>query len=187
LPTPHVQVSASVRRCAALVALVAGAIAMLLLPATAEAARQDESGARTDRALSADLLAEVNAVREERGRRPLLSVASLRRAARSHAASMGERGYFSHVRAGDERGLAQAYSGEVAETLFWTGGSIGAREVIDRWLASAPHRKILLGKQFAEIGILAVRVQQAPGVYRGATVTIVVADYGIPQRLLARP
>lgn len=169
-----------------LLALTAGAIAMLLLPATAKAARSDESAVRTDRALSTALLAEVNTARAERGRRSLQSVASLRRAARTHAVSMGERGYFGHVRTGDERGLAQTYAGKVAETLFWTGGSLSAREVVDRWLASAPHRTIVLGKRFAEIGILAVRVAQAPGVYRGATVTIVVADYGIPRRALAR-
>jgi uncharacterized protein YkwD len=46
------------------------------------------------------------------------------------------------------------------------------------WLNSPPHRKNLLTPGWREIGLSAVHVAAAPGVFEGRETTIVTADFG---------
>ena len=47
------------------------------------------------------------------------------------------------------------------------------------WLDSPEHRKNLENPSWREIGVSAVHVAQAPGVYHGQEVTIVTTDFGV--------
>ncbi len=47
------------------------------------------------------------------------------------------------------------------------------------WLASPEHRKNLVDPTWREIGVSAVHVAHAPGVYHGRDVTIVTTDFGV--------
>jgi uncharacterized protein YkwD len=44
---------------------------------------------------------------------------------------------------------------------------------------SPPHRANLLSPRWREVGLAAVHVGRAPGVYGGREVTIVTADFGV--------
>ena len=59
------------------------------------------------------------------------------------------------------------------------GRGLFADEPIDAWLQSPEHRANLLNQRWREVGIGAVFVDSAPGVYSGSPVTIVTADFGV--------
>ena len=66
----------------------------------------------------------------------------------------------------------------VGENLLWTSGTIDAKRALALWMASPKHRKNILSPGWREIGIAAVRVTAALGVYGGNDVTIVSTDFG---------
>jgi len=47
------------------------------------------------------------------------------------------------------------------------------------WIASPEHLRNLLTKQWRGIGISAVSVAHAPGVFNGQPVTIITTDFGV--------
>jgi uncharacterized protein YkwD len=47
------------------------------------------------------------------------------------------------------------------------------------WENSPEHRKNMLDPHWREVGISAVHVSSASGVYRGLPVTIVTTDFGV--------
>ena len=47
------------------------------------------------------------------------------------------------------------------------------------WLASPEHRRILLTRSWRQIGLAAIRADNAPGVYGGQSVVILAAEFGI--------
>jgi uncharacterized protein YkwD len=47
------------------------------------------------------------------------------------------------------------------------------------WIASPEHLRNLLTARWREIGISAVHVSSAPGVFQGQSVTIVTTDFGV--------
>jgi uncharacterized protein YkwD len=128
----------------------------------------------------------LNAVRRAHGLRPLRFSSELAQAARAHAASMGARGYFSHTSADGTpfaRRLARFYARTsrhflVGESMYWRSPNAPPGDIVARWLASPAHREILLDPAWREIGLEAVRVPRAPGIFGGRAVTIVVADFG---------
>jgi uncharacterized protein YkwD len=138
-------------------------------------------------AVEAPTIARLNAVRRAHRLHPVRLSAQLAQAARAHAASMGARGYFSHTSADGTpfaKRLARFYAHTarhffVGESLYWRSPSAPPADVVARWLASPPHRAILLDPAWREIGLEAVRVRSAPGIFRGRAVTIVVADFGV--------
>lgn len=136
-----------------------------------------------DGALGRNVARLLNEVRSELRRRALHPSSALTRAALAHAASMGRDGFFSHASASGEsegRRLSAYYRGPVAEALFWRTGRVRARDVLEEWLGSSSHRRVLLGKRHRALGIGVVYVERAPGVFGGRDVTIVVADFGDP-------
>jgi uncharacterized protein YkwD len=93
----------------------------------------------------------VNEERADRGLRTLRRHGALGKAARGHADDMVARGYFAHERPGSTfRGRLRraGWKGAAAaEAIAWGCGGLGVpREIVDGWLASPPHRAILLGR-----------------------------------------
>ena len=101
---------------------------------------------------------------------------------------MGKKGYFSHSSLGgsDMGHRLQSYYPAskrgvyaVGEVLYWQQGRVTPAEVTAAWLESPPHRSDLLAARWREMGVSAVYVENAPGVFHGRDVTIVVVDFGV--------
>ena len=122
------------------------------------------------------------------GRVPLLRHSEeLSTAAEAHAATLGRSGTFGHHAPGERafstrlqrfypaRGMRYWATGE---NIFWAHTAVSPEQIIRAWLASPPHRLNLLDPTWREVGIGALRVQDAPGVYGGGDVTLVVIEFG---------
>jgi uncharacterized protein YkwD len=142
-------------------------------------------------ALSAQVLAEVNAVRAEHGVARLRRSGALHVAATLHSYDMASHGFFSHESRNGASVLARLarYYGstgyrrwQVGEALEWSSPSVGATGVVRAWLRSPEHRAILLDGAFREIGISAVQTTAAAGSFQGDAATIVTADFGFRAR-----
>jgi uncharacterized protein YkwD len=137
----------------------------------AEAARADRcpgsldipsSPAAANQAADA-IVCLVNAERTSRGLKALQRDGDLAQAARKHAADMVRRNYFGHVSPsgkspGDRvREAGYAHPGDdwkVGEDLGWgTGSRATPNTLVDEWLASPPHRRIMLEPGFRELGV----------------------------------
>lgn len=162
--------------------MLAACLAALLLPAGAAGAAVVDAPAPRAAAANAvpGLLAQINQVRRSRGLRPLSLAAGLNRAAAAHARSMAANGYFSHESRDGTSPAARIRryypSSVVGEALLWRSPGLSAGEAVQAWLASPPHRALLLSRAFSRVGLGAVHAASAPGTYGGAPVTIVVAD-----------
>jgi uncharacterized protein YkwD len=139
-------------------------------------------------ALEAEVLKAVNRVRTSRGLVPLRASGALAGAALDHSRSMAAHGFFGHsgadgsafwVRIKARYRPSPGGRWSVGENLAWASPEPTAREVVDLWMHSAPHRQNLLAPGWREIGLGAVRALAAPGVYDGLDVTIVTADFGV--------
>jgi uncharacterized protein YkwD len=138
--------------------------------------------------LSGSVVAELNRVRAVRGLRPLRSTSALAASARRHSTQMGQRGFFDHDSADGTpfwRRIERFYAGrgfsrwEVGENIFWQSPTtIAAISVVRSWLASPGHRANILSRQWRDVGVGAISLPSAPGVYRGSPVTIVTVDFG---------
>jgi uncharacterized protein YkwD len=168
--------------------LLALSLALLALAAPTSAAGTPPRTISAVNALEAGVLLELNAVRARHKLAPLRSSSSLSAAANVHSKAMAERGFFSHSSADGSSfwKRVQGYYGSagygywsVGENLLWKSPAIDAGEAVKMWLDSPPHRKNLLGPQWREVGLAAVRVVAAPGTYEGLDVTIVTADFGV--------
>ena len=154
--------------------------ALLATGASAVPVVQGAPTARDD--LQAPIVALVNRARAERGLRPLRVSRPLVRVARAHARAMGKLGFFAHESADgaspSER-IRRRYGGAVVgETILWRSPDVSPEGALAMWLTSAPHRRILLGGAFRDVGVAAVHVAGAGGDFGGRDVTIVVADFG---------
>lgn len=152
---------------------------LMVCLATAASALGAGVEVREDGALAAAIATEINAVRSQHGLPSLRTSKALNGTARTHARSMATFGYFSHS---SIRSLAAAYvkgnkRWAVGEIMVWAPGHLSAAEAVDRWLASPPHRSDLLGR-WRHIGVGALDVQDAPGVFGGKDITLVVVNFG---------
>lgn len=133
--------------------------------------------------LELEVLSEINALRRRHGLVALRTSRGLRTAADAHSTSMVTNGFFAH---GDfAKRVARYYprgrygTWSVGENLLWSSPEVGAAQAVRMWLNSASHRKILLTARWREIGLSAVHVNAGPGVFKGAPVTVVTADFGV--------
>ena len=142
----------------------------------------------TDETATAGIAASINDIRADQGVRRLVRSSRLARAARAHATSMGKKGYFSHSSLGgsDMGHRLQSYYPAskhgvyaIGEVLYWQQGRVTPAEVTAAWLESPPHRSDLLAARWREMGVSAVYVENAPGVFHGRDVTIIVVDFGV--------
>jgi uncharacterized protein YkwD len=143
---------------------------------------------RNLQALNHQVLAAVNRFRTARGLVPLRESAALDRSARQHSDEMGRRGYFEHSSADGTpfwRRIRHYYRAggysywSVGENLLWASPSVSAARSLKMWIASPEHLRNLLSTQWRQIGISAVHVANAPGVFHGLPVTIITTDFGV--------
>ena len=120
------------------------------------------------------LLDEVNRVRSAHGLPALRLDATLQRAARSHSDDMLRRGYFGHGSFAERLARFGARGPRLGENLAWGAGTAAAaRHMVQRWLASPPHRANLLRPGFQRIGVGA-----SVGSFSGyESVRLVTADF----------
>ena len=132
---------------------------------------------------SQTILRALNAVRAEHGVPPLHADRRLARAAHAHSADMVMRHYFAHesrsgerpcervARTGWLRGRGRWW---VGENLAWGIKHRGRPQaIVAAWLASPPHRRVMLRSRYRAVGIGVVR--GTPWSPRGWTYT---ADFG---------
>ena len=165
--------------------LVAAALAFAGSSAALPAGPQTVLGAED--AMELPTIDLINQVRAENGLRPLRVSAKLAQAAEAHAISMGTEGYFDHSSSDGAsfwKRIARFYPQEgfrrwtVGENLLWASPDVTPKQALQMWLGSPGHRKVLLSPAWTHIGLAAVHVTDAPGVFDGFDVTIVTADFG---------
>jgi uncharacterized protein YkwD len=112
---------------------------------------------------------------------------ALDRSARQHSLEMGRLGYFAHSSADGTvfwKRIRRYYPARnasywsVGENLVWRAPSLSSAKAMSLWIASPPHLANLLSKQWRQIGISAVAVARAPGVYGGMHAIIITTDFG---------
>ena len=167
------------------------ALALALLCVFAAGAVAGTKPARTlaaADALEGNVLAELNAIRRSHGLAPLRRSKPLSAAADVHSRAMGTYGFFAHdSRDGSEFWKrVQRYYGPrgyetwaVGENLLWSSGGLTAATALRLWMKSPGHRRNILTARWREIGLSAVSVHSAPGVFGGRDVVIVTTDFGI--------
>jgi uncharacterized protein YkwD len=138
--------------------------------------------------LGSDVRTEINRVRAGHGLAPLRASRPLRRAAAQHVYEMAVIGYFGHGspnRPSFADRLASYYpprghrTWAVGETLLRWDTPLSASAIVQLWLGSPSHRRELLAPGYREVGISAVELEGAGGLYRGQRVTLVGADFGV--------
>lgn len=160
-------------------------VAVAFLADSAAGASRSETSLQT---LNRAVLASVNRFRLAHGLTALRECAGLDRSARRHSLEMGRLGYFSHSspdglqfwqrirRFYPARGFSYWGAGE---NLVWASPSLSAGSAMKMWISSPPHLANLLSSRWRQIGISAVGVVRAPGVYGGRSVTIITTDFGV--------
>jgi uncharacterized protein YkwD len=174
------EVIARVLRLVLLVSLLGVAAAPAALPAPAQ--KQQAVAA-----LDAGVLGGLNAIRVKHGLGPLHLSPSLSAAAAFHSRELAAEGYFSHDSADGtvfwkriERWYAPPRTGTwtVGENLLWSSPDVDASQALAAWMSSPEHRANILDPSWREIGIAAVHVDRAGGVYHDRPVTIITTDFG---------
>ena len=180
----HVKDKAALRSALALAMFVAIVIAAVI----AGSAFASSRSATSLQTLNRKVLASVNRLRAKHGLARLRESAELDRAALRHSSEMGRLGYFAHSSADGMQFWqrirhfypAHGYSYWAAgENLVWASPALSSGGAMKLWLSSPPHRANLLSRQWRQIGISAVSVARAPGVYGDKRVTIITTDFGV--------
>src|SRR5262249_18317278 len=139
-------------------------------------------------ALSAQVIAGINAARAEHSLESLRASRPLGAAATFHSDEMARHGFFSHEslngrslswRLARYYGAAGYSRWQIGETLLWYSPGVNAAAIVRDWLTSSEHRPILLDPAYREVGVSAVHATRASGSFRGDAVTIVTADFGV--------
>jgi uncharacterized protein YkwD len=161
----------SVRRSAAAMLIVGGLVVspaapVAIAPAAAPAACPNADQAAANAAVS-DLAAGVrcllNQQRAGGQRSAVAGNARLADAARGHATDMVARHYFAHTSLGGatfvdrirRTGYLPSRGGwSAGEILAWASGPLATpRGIVDAWMASPEHRRILLDRRFSDVGV----------------------------------
>jgi len=167
------------------------ALALAVLAATAFLSESALATSRSEKnlpALNHQVLVAVNRFRAAHGLVALRESGGLDRSARQHSLEMGKRGYFAHESADGTsfwRRIQRYYPQRnysywsVGENLVWQSQSLSAAAAMQLWIASPPHLANLMSRQWHQIGVSAVTVPRAPGVYGGRRVIIITTDFGV--------
>jgi uncharacterized protein YkwD len=171
------------------IAALAAVLAVVAAPGSSTAGPQGAVGPAG--ALQAALVGQVNALRTARGLPRLKPSPGLATAAAAHSTQMARLGYFSHNSANGasfSQRIASYYRSSgyrrwaVGENLVWGAPDLSAVRALKLWLASPPHRAILLDPRWRELGLAAVHSASAPGVYGNRPATVITADFGTRAR-----
>jgi uncharacterized protein YkwD len=130
----------------------------------------------------------VNATRQQHGLSTLRSSSRLNAAADRHSADMVARGYFAHVTpegaSVTDRIRATGYLGgsgdwALGEDIGWGTGSASTPDSIFRaFMNSPPHRRVILSRDFHEIGVGVSAGVPVAGQGAGATFVLDFGDVG---------
>jgi uncharacterized protein YkwD len=184
LPDCHNGVPVNRARALRFLLALAALVATALLADSALATSRSERNLTT---LNQQVLAAVNRFRAVHGLVALRESAALDRSARRHSLEMGRLGYFDHASADGTvfwRRIRHYYTAKhysywsVGENLVWASPSLSAAGAMTMWIASPPHLANLLSRQWRQIGVSAVGVAHAPGVYGGRHAIIITTDFG---------
>ena len=168
-----------------LVMFVAALAVAGVLAASASATGRSETSLRT---MNRQLLQAVNRLRLAHHLHPLHESAGLDGSARQHSLEMGRLGYFGHSSADGTpfwQRIKQFYGPRrssvwsVGENLLWAAPSVSTARAMKMWIASPEHLRNLLTPGWRDLGVSAVRVARAPGVFGGLRVTIITTDFGV--------
>jgi len=169
-------------------ALCVSAAAALAVVLTSSALAARRAPAAKLSQLESNGLVDINAFRTQHGLTTLRLSSALTAAARAHSRQMAQDGYFAHNSAdgsvfwrrlqGFYRSSSYGYW-SVGENLLWQSPDVNGPQAMQLWLASPEHRANLMSPIWREIGVSALHVAQAPGVYHGLDVTIVTTDFGV--------
>lgn len=171
-----------------MLAAIAAALTLAVGTATSTAAPAPTRSLSAVKSLEEQVLTELNAVRRRHGLVPLRLSQPLGAAALAHSRAMGVHGFFDHdSRDGTEfwervrRYYGPTGNGRwsVGENLLWSSGPLDAKAAVRMWMGSPGHRKNILTARWREIGVSALGVRSAPGVYGGRDVVIVTTDFGV--------
>ncbi len=168
--------------------LALAALPLGVFAAGAGAATQPVRATAAANQLESDVLGALNSIRRKHGLAPLRLSRPLSSAADAHSRAMGTHGFFAH----DSRdGSAfwkrvQRFYGpggydtwSVGENLLWSSGKLTAATALELWMKSPGHRKNILTPRWREVGLSALSVQAAQGVFGGRDVVIVTSDFGV--------
>ena len=173
-------------RAVTLVVVVAALAAIGLL--TSSAFARSNSSTASLRVLNRQVFGAINAFRRAHGLSTLRESAGLDRSALAHSLQMGSKGYFAHNSAKGQQFFVRieryyrlkGYSHwTVGENLLWSSPTVSAAQAMKLWIASPPHLENLETAKWRDLGVSAVSVANAGGVYCGQTVTIVTTDFGV--------
>jgi uncharacterized protein YkwD len=167
--------------------LVLAALSAFLAEATRAAPRHHAVTSRVP-GLAAGVLADINAFRAEHNLVPLTLSRQLTRSATKHSDEMATDGYFAHS-SPDGSAFWQRIQAfyparsfgywSVGENLLWSSPTVDAQTALHLWENSPEHLANLLAPRWRQIGISAVHVTAAPGVFHGLDVTIITTDFGV--------
>jgi uncharacterized protein YkwD len=137
-------------------------------------------------ALGEAIVADVNAARAAHGLAPLAVSRELAAAAAEHDLEMASGGYFDHDSADGSPFTARldgfcAAGGPgcaVGENLLWASPTLSADRALALWMASPEHRANILSPKWRRIGVAALQVPNAVGVFGNGPAAIVTADFG---------
>ena len=169
------------------VAAVVAAVAALVAPA-AVAERGTARSVTSLDALEGQVLTAINRVRTSRGLAPLRLSKGLGAAADAHSRAMVRGGFFAHESADGSafwKRVERFYPPQrfrtwsAGENLLWYSPTLDAAAAVEMWMKSPGHRRNLLDRTWREIGISAIHAASAPGVFGGAEVTVLTANFGV--------
>jgi uncharacterized protein YkwD len=167
-----------------LIALIA-TLAVLAGPATALPATNKTTTSLSS--LESGVLQQLNAIRVQHGLVPLKLSPSLTASSEQHSREMAADGYFQHASHDGTSfwkriGLTYSETGfrywSVGENLLWSSPEVDPAGAVKLWMNSPEHRANILTAEWRQIGVAAVHVDSAPGVFNGQPVTIITTDFG---------
>jgi uncharacterized protein YkwD len=128
----------------------------------------------------ASLLDAIAAARARAGLPELREHRALDSAAAAHTQEMALGAYVGHRSASSSSFAARlgrffprgGGSWQVGEIIFAGAGAIGPGDVVRTWLASPSHRRILLGREWRDVGLAVQQVEES------RPLLLVTADFG---------
>ncbi len=155
-----------------ILSLLAG-IAILALPAAAQAAAKVTYKTTSEQ----QVISLINQIRAQHKLAPLTANTQLRNAARAHSRDMLQRSFFDHnspTESWDARIARFLKAPLTGENIAMGSGSYAApASIVKQWMASPPHRAMILTAGFKRIGL-----GLANGTFQGTTgMTMATADF----------
>jgi uncharacterized protein YkwD len=176
------------RRARALPLVVALAVLVTVGLLASSALAASSSSAKSLTTLNRQVLAAINRFRTSNALAALRESNALDEAALAHSREMGLRGYFGHNSADGSpfwKRVEHYYRPEgysswaVGENLLWVSPTVSAAKAMQLWIASPGHLRNLMTSKWRDLGVSAVSVSAAGGVFGGHQVTIVTTDFGV--------